>query len=230
MDKAIKILICDDSIAVHESLSAYFKFEGMEYISVYDGKSALEKIKNEDFDIIVLDVMLPNISGIEVCREIRKTSNIPIIMLSAKGEELDRILGLEIGADDYMTKPFSPREVLTRIRTILRRSHPQELLKAKIIVIGNMKIDIDCYEVRFDDLKVELTAKEIELLIYLAKHINKVFTREQILKEIWGYDYYGDTRAVDTLIKRLRKKLPENGCSFEIKALYGLGYKLEVKK
>jgi DNA-binding response OmpR family regulator len=165
-----------------------------------------------------------------VCREIRKTNDVPIIMLSARGEEFDRILGLELGADDYITKPFSPREIVVRVRTILKRLQPQSTLQSRQgrIVIGEVTIDVEGYEARVTDIKLELTPKEIETLIYLAQNKNKVLTREQILNRVWGYDYFGDTRAVDTLVKRLRQKLTASEKGFEIKAIYGVGYKLEV--
>lgn len=228
METKLKILICDDSAAVHESLSAYLKSENMECISVYDGEEALEKIKTDHFDLLVLDVMLPKIFGTDVCREIRKTSDIPIIMLSARGDEFDRILGLEIGADDYITKPFSPREVVTRIKTILKRIQPKPRSNGKL-VLGAMVIDTEGYDASVGAERLELTPKEIETLIFFAYNKNKVLSREQILNKVWGYDYVGDTRAVDTLIKRLRQKLP-GGAGFEIKAVYGVGYKLEVEQ
>jgi len=230
MNNKLKVLICDDNIAVHESLSAYLKAENMDCFSAYDGVEALNKIKNEHYDIIILDIMMPKMFGTDVCREIRKTNDIPIIMLSARGEEFDRILGLELGADDYITKPFSPREIVVRIRTILKRLQPQSSLQSRQgrIVIGEMTIDVEAYEVKLTDEKLELTPKEIEMLIYLSQNKNKVLTREQILSRVWGYDYFGDTRAVDTLIKRLRQKFPDSDKGFEIKAIYGVGYKLEV--
>lgn len=230
MNNKLKILICDDNIAVHESLSAYLKAENMDCFSAYDGVEALNKIKNEHYDIIILDIMMPKMFGTDVCREIRKTNDIPIIMLSARGEEFDRILGLELGADDYITKPFSPREIVVRVRTILKRLQPQSTFQSRQgrIAIGEMTIDVEGYEARVTDIKLELTPKEIETLIYLAQNRNKVLTREQILNRVWGYDYFGDTRAVDTLIKRLRQKFPDSDKGFEIKAIYGVGYKLEV--
>lgn len=230
MNNNIKILICDDNIAVHESLSAYLKAENMECFSAYDGVEALDKIRSEHYDLIILDIMMPKMFGTDICREIRKTNNVPIIMLSARGEEFDRIIGLELGADDYITKPFSPREVVVRIRTILRRLQPQYILpdKQNRITIGELTIDAEGYDASLKDLKLDLTPKEIETLIYLAQHKNKVLTREQILNSVWGYDYFGDTRAVDTLIKRLRQKLTATDKGFEIKAVYGVGYKLEV--
>lgn len=226
MNEKLNILICDDNIAVHESLSAYLRAENMNCISVYDGKEALEKLKLERFDLIVLDIMMPKIFGTHVCREIRKTSEIPIIMLSARSEEFDRIMGLEIGADDYITKPFSPREVIARIKTILKRVTPRAE-KSNIIRVGKLNIDVEGYTASVSGTKLELTPKEIETLVYLFENKNKVMSRDQMLGRVWRYDYYGDTRAVDTLIKRLRAKLSARDLSFEIKAVYGVGYKLE---
>lgn len=227
MNEKLNILICDDNIAVHESLSAYLKVENMKCVSVYDGEAVLERLKLEQFDLIVLDIMMPKIFGTDVCREIRKTSEIPIIMLSGKGEEFDRIMGLEIGADDYITKPFSPREVVVRIKTILKRVLPKAE-KSSIFHVGKIDIDVDGYTAYVSGTKLELTPKEISTLAYLYQNKNKVMSRDQILNKIWGYDYFGDTRAVDTLVKRLRAKLPVSDLGFEIKTVYGVGYKLEV--
>ena len=228
MGNKIKVLICDDSEAVHESLSAYLKAENIECMSVYDGEQVLKTLKSQKFDLLILDIMLPKIFGTDVLREIRKTSDIPIIMLSARSEELDRILGLELGADDYITKPFSPREVVARIRAIFKRIQPKTNTSGEIKA-GTMTIDVDGYSVYFYGEKLELTPKEIETLIYFTNNKNKVLSREQIINKVLGYDYLGDTRALDTLIKRLRQKLPDIDVGFEIKAIYGVGYKLEEK-
>jgi len=230
MDHSIKILICDDSIAVHESLSAYLKAEHMDCVSAYDGEQGMDYINTQKFDMIILDVMMPKLYGTDLCREIRKVSDVPIMMLSARGEAFDRILGLELGADDYMTKPCSPREVVTRIRTILKRVQPRKLEQdvRGLITVGKMTIDPEGYKVTLLEKSLELTPKEVEVLIYFTQHKNSVISREQILNKVWGYDYVGDTRAVDTLIKRLRKKLPDGDHGFDIKSIYGVGYKLEV--
>lgn len=232
MQGKVKILICDDNIAVHESISAYLQAENMGYESVYNGEEALKKLEDHHFDLVILDIMLPGLFGTEVCRKIRTTSNIPIIMLSAKGEEFDRILGLEIGADDYITKPFSPREVVTRIRTILKRTNNALPVEDAILTLGDMKIDRSSFEIQIKGIQMDFTPKEIELLIYFTINKNKVLSREQILSKVWGYDYFGDTRAVDNLIKRMRKKLPEENLNlgFEIKSVYGMGYKMETAK
>ncbi|MDH6427478.1 response regulator transcription factor [Paenibacillus sp. FSL R5-0887] len=228
MQGKVNILICDDNIAVHESISAYLQAENMEYESVYNGEEVLYKLEDQHFDLIILDIMLPGLFGTEVCRKIRLTSNVPIIMLSAKGEETDRILGLEIGADDYITKPFSPREVVTRVKTILKRTHYTFPSEDAILTLGEMKIDRNAFNIKINGSRMEFTPKEIELLIYFTINKNKVLSREQILNKVWGYDYFGDTRAVDNLIKRMRKKLPEKNLGFEIKSVYGMGYKMET--
>jgi len=230
MTKPLHILICDDQRAVHETLGVYLKSEGINYTSAYDGESAIQKAKNTNFDLIVLDLMMPKIFGIDVCKEIRKTSNVPIIMLTAKGEEIDRIIGLEIGADDYIVKPFSPREVVLRIKSVLRRYNKSPSETVKKIEYEDLLINLDNYEMYVKGEIILTTPKEIEIMYYLASNPGRVFDREHLLSKIWGYDYYGDTRAVDTQIKRLRKKLPSEGVSWEIKSVYGVGYKFEVTK
>lgn len=222
----MKVLICDDTVAVQESVAIYLKKEGIYSESVCDGETALIKIKNQKYDLVVLDIMLPGIDGIEVCRKIRETSDMPILMLSAVSEEENRIMGLEFGADDYVTKPFSPKEVAVRIRNMLRRYKKVE----DIIEIAELKIDIQRYEVFIYENKIEFTPKEIEILYYFMKNENRVLSREQILNSIWGYDYEGDVRAVDTHIKRIRKKLPQKDLHFFIRSIYGVGYKFEVIK
>lgn len=221
------ILICDDSIAVHESISAYLTAENMAYDSAYDGEEALKKASSGRYDLIILDVMLPKIMGTDVCREIRRESDVPILMLSARSEEVDRVLGLEIGADDYVTKPFSPREIVARIRTILKRARPKS--QSGNIAFHEMTIDPGAYTVAVGGKKLEVTPRQVELLKCLAENAGRVLSREQLLNRVWGYDYYGDTRVVDTQIKRIRQKLPEEGISFAIESIYGVGYKLEEK-
>ena len=227
METRPRILICDDSVAVHESISAYLGAENMEYDSAYDGEEALRKAGSGRYDLIILDIMLPGMLGTDVCREIRRESDVPILMLSARSEELDRILGLELGADDYVTKPFSPREIVARIRTILKRTKPRE--ENGKITLGGMTIDAQAYTVTVGGRPVELTARQVELLRCLAENAGRVLSREQLLNRVWGYDYYGDTRVVDTQIKRIRQKLPGEGVGFEIRTIYGVGYKLEEK-
>ena len=223
------ILICDDHPAVHESLGLYLDAEGYAHDSAFDGSQALEMFHSKNPDLILLDLMMPKLSGIDVCREIRKTSSVPIIMLTAKGEEIDRILGLELGADDYIVKPFSPREVIARIKAVLRRTSPEpEQSNAKLLRFDHLEINLDNYEVKVDSNIIPCTPKEVEVLYLLASHPGQVFDREQILSRVWGYDYFGDTRAVDTQIKRIRQKLPQEGVPWSIRTIYGVGYKFEV--
>ena len=219
------ILICDDNKAVHEGLSGYLKALHYHIYSTYDGESAITVLEREKIDLVILDVMLPGIFGTEVCRQIRKKSDIPVLMLSAKGDEIDRIIGLEIGADDYVTKPFSPREVAVRVRNMLRRAEKSQ--ENQQLVCAELCIVIDAYEVFVREKLVDLTPRETEVLYYLAKNAGRVLTRNQIMNCVWGYDYCGDTRAVDNQIKRIRQKLPDDGVHFEIKAVYGVGYKFE---
>lgn len=219
------ILICDDNKAVHEGLSGYLKALHYHIYSTYDGESAITVLEREKIDLVILDVMLPGIFGTEVCRQIRKKSDIPVLMLSAKGDEIDRIIGLEIGADDYVTKPFSPREVAVRVRNMLRRAEKSQ--ENQRLVCAELCIVIEAYEVFVREEMVDLTPRETEVLYYLAKNAGRVLTRNQIMNCVWGYDYCGDTRAVDNQIKRIRQKLPDDGVHFEIKAVYGVGYKFE---
>lgn len=219
------ILICDDNKAVHEGLSGYLKALHYHIYSTYDGESAITVLEREKIDLVILDVMLPGIFGTEVCRQIRKKCDIPVLILSAKGDEIDRIIGLELGADDYVTKPFSPREVAVRVRNMLRRAEKSQ--ENQQLVCAELCIVIDAYEVFVREKLVDLTPRETEVLYYLAKNAGRVLTRNQIMNCVWGYDYCGDTRAVDNQIKRIRQKLPADGVHFEIKAVYGVGYKFE---
>ena len=225
---ANKILIADDDQVVHESLGIYLKAEGFETIDVFDGQQAIDALSSE-VALCVLDIMMPNMSGIDACKEIRRTSKVPIIMLTAKGEEIDRILGLELGADDYIVKPFSPREVVARIKAVLRRTNEQKAGDSDAIVHDGLVIDIKSYTVTLDNHPVICTPKEIEILYLLASNPGHVFTREQLLNKVWGYDYAGETRTVDTHIKRIRAKLDNTGKNWSIKTIYGVGYKFEVE-
>ncbi|TCI51477.1 response regulator transcription factor [Exiguobacterium sp. SH1S21] len=227
MERKICIMICDDNIAVHESIRAYLEAERMESISVYNGEDALKMIGSKTVDLIVLDIMLPGLFGTEVCKKIRESSSLPILMLSARGEENDRILGLEIGADDYLTKPFSPREVVTRIKTILRRVHGPKEHEPKHRA-GNFTISLETYEARIQGETVDLTPKEIKLMANLMTNVGKVMSREELLDRVFGYDYPGDIRAVDTLIKRIRQKIGDLDTGFIIRSVYGVGYKIEI--
>ncbi|MGN1003883.1 MAG: response regulator transcription factor [Oscillospiraceae bacterium] len=219
------VLICDDNMAIHSSLTSYLKAEGIEVISAFDGETALQELRRQSVDVMVLDVMLPGMDGYEVCREVRKFSDVHIIMLSAKGEELDRIVGLEVGADDYVSKPFSPREVVIRIKKALKRLYPKQ--EPKKLTLAELTILPDSYEVYIRNQKVDLTSKETDVLSFLVSNAGKALTREHILNAAWGYEYCGDTRVVDSLIKRLRQKLPADGVHFAIRSIYGVGYKIE---
>lgn len=223
------IMICDDNETVHQTLQLYLKEAGFRVISVYDGLSALETLKTSKVDLVILDIMMPKLFGTEVCRQIRKTSDLPIILLSAKVDEADRIVGLELGADDYVTKPFSPREVVTRVRTVLRRSRPSNRNSQKVLQLGKLRINTKAYEVFIDTEPVKMTPREVELLTFLVTHTGEVVSREQILNAVWGYDYYGDVRAVDTLLARVRGKIPEKKTGISFRTIYGVGYMLEER-
>lgn len=221
------VLICDDNIAIHSSLTSYLKAEGILVVSAYDGETALQELRHQAIDVVVLDVMLPGIDGYEVCREIRKYSDVHIIMLSARGEELDRIVGLEVGADDYVSKPFSPREVVIRIKKALKRLYPKQ--DPKELTLAELTVLPDSYEVYVRGQKIDMSSKEIDVLAFMVSNAGKALTREHILNAAWGYEYYGDTRVVDTLIKRLRQKLMKDDVHFSIRSIYGVGYKIEEK-
>ena len=230
-----KILLVDDEERIRKLLNLYLTREDYEIVEADNGKDALSIAMNEDFHVILLDLMMPEMDGIEVARELRKEKSTPIIMLTAKGEEADRVEGLEVGADDYIVKPFSPREVVLRVKAILRRSSETAFIEkdtsAKdIVVFEHLVIDNDAHRVLADNKRVNLTPKEYELLLFLAKSPDKVFNREELLKEVWNYDFYGDLRTVDTHVKRLREKLnkvsPE--ASQMIHTEWGIGYKFEV--
>ena len=221
------VMICDDKEAVHESLTRFLHEDGIEVISVYDGEAALEALSRHPVDLIILDVMLPRINGTDVCRTIRRSSDIPIIFLSARSEEIDRIIGLELGGDDYVTKPFSPREVALRVRKILSRTSAAPARPApQMLRYAELSVNPDTMEVFVGEQKLDMTAKEVHLLSYLIRNAQKVLNREQILKAVWGYDYYGDTRAVDAVVKRIRKKLPTENVHFSIQSIYGVGCRL----
>lgn len=224
-----RILVADDDPNVHQSLNAYFRREGYQMLSAYDGTEAVDHVRKSRPDIVILDIMMPKMDGLMVCREIRKESNIPIIMLTAKGEEFDKLLGLELGADDYITKPFSPREVLARVKAVLRRMHEmREEDKSAHLVVDNLDIDMSAFIVKLNNKPVQCTPKEIEILWTLASNPGMVFSREHLLQSIWGYDFLGDTRAVDSHIKRIRAKLCNDENGWDIKTVWGVGYRFEV--
>lgn len=223
------ILIADDNQQITSILEEYAKKEGYTPVIALDGSAALEQFRLKRPDIILLDVMMPKMDGFEVCREIRRTSNVPIIMVTARGEDFERIMGLDIGADDYIVKPFSPAEVMARVRAVLRRIEREDA-PSQVFSFDNLTINLDDYTVMIDNKNISLTKKEIELLWTLATNKNKVFSRDNLLDSLWGHDYYGDNRTVDSHIKRLRAKLDEfSHDRWEIKTIWGVGYKLEVK-
>ena len=226
-----KILIADDDSNIAELIALYLEKEGFETRKAENGRQALEILKNYTADLIILDIMMPEMDGYEVCRTVRKDSAVPIIMLTAKGETFDKVLGLELGADDYMVKPFDTKELVARVKAVLRRSTVPERGNDKKISYPGLVINLSNYSVTFKDRDIEMPPKELELLHFLASHPNQVFTREQLLNQIWGYEYYGDTRTVDVHIKRIREKLDqgEDNGSWSIKTVWGVGYKFEVK-
>lgn len=224
------VLIADDNSGIVDILSNYIVKEGFKPIAAYDGEDALDKFRMYNPTIVLLDVMMPKKDGFTVCKEIRKASNTPIIMITAKGEDIDKIMGLEIGADDYVVKPFSPGEIVARIRAVLRRVEITEEQKSQVLKFDDLEINISDYEVKAFGKIVNLTKKEIDILWLLASNSNKVFTRDNLLNSIWGYDYFGDSRTVDSHIKRLRSKLiNENTATWDIKTVWGVGYKFEVR-
>lgn len=228
-----KILIADDNKQITLILSSYAKKEGLEPVVALDGCEALDKFIQYENEIamVLLDVMMPKIDGFEVCRRLRKESMVPIIMITARGEDYDKIMGLDIGADDYVIKPFSAPEVMARVRAVLRRLGTQGQASENSLSYANLRINLDKYAVQIDGEDVPLTKKEIELLWTLAKNSTKVFSRDNLLDSIWGYDYFGDSRTVDSHIKRLRAKLDKyEHPLWEIKTIWGVGYRFEGHK
>lgn len=223
------ILVVDDEKAVCDLLKMYLEKEGFEVMVTHDGEEALKKVEHNHPGLILLDLMLPKKDGWTVCREIRKISDVPIIMLTARGEEFDRILGLELGADDYIAKPFSPREVVARVKAVLRRTQMQGGEKTKHLDYGYLFIDYEARMVKAKGKELTLTPKEFELLWFLARNPSRAYTREKLLELIWDYDFAGDSRTVDTHIKRLREKLEEAGAPPCIKTVWGYGYKFEIE-
>ena len=232
MNKQQTVLIADDEPQIREILSIYFKKEGFKVIEAADGAEALVQVQAGKPDIILLDIMMPVLDGLEVCKQVRKISDIPIIMLTAKDSDDDRILGLEIGADDYISKPFNTREVVARVKAVLRRTNASISSQNKqVLEYPNLMINLSEYRVVAFGREITFTAKEMELLWCLASNPGIVFSRNQLLEKIWGYTYDGDTRTVDTHIKRVRHKLdipPDS--TWDIMTVWGVGYKFEVKK
>ena len=225
-----KILIVDDDENICELLRLYLEKDGFSTIIATDGKMAVNKALNESPDLILLDIMLPELDGWQVCREIRKHSEVPIIMLTAKGETFDKILGLELGADDYVTKPFDAKEVIARIKAVLRRSNEDKSGDKKELRFDKLTINITNYELTVNSVRVDTPPKELELIYHLASNPNRVYTRDQLLDEVWGFDYYGDSRTVDVHVKRLREKLENVSEEWSLKTVWGVGYKFETLK
>ena len=224
-----KILIVDDDQNICELLRLYIEKEGFSTVIANDGKQALEIFEEENPVLIMLDIMLPGLDGWQVCREIRKKSQVPIIMLTAKGEVFDKVLGLELGADDYVVKPFEAKEVVARIKAVLRRSG-QQGEAVKEVKYDKLSINLTNYELKVNGVQVDTPPKEMELIYHLASNPNRVFTRDQLLDEVWGFDYYGDSRTVDVHVKRLREKLEGVSDKWALKTVWGVGYKFEVKE
>ncbi len=230
-----KVLIVDDERNICEIIRLYVEKEGYKTLCAYDGDEAIRLFNEEKPAIILLDIMLPKKDGWQVCREIRSASNVPIIMLTAKGELFDKVLGLELGADDYLVKPFEPKELVARIKAVLRRcegvqGEGQDAQSG--LQFDGLSINRETYEVYLDDKRLELPPKEFELLYFLAHNSNKVFTRDQLLNEIWGYEFFGDSRTVDVHIKRIREKIETDEAerSWQLKTVWGVGYKFELAK
>ncbi len=232
MDKE-RILIVDDDRNICELLRLYLEKEGYETFIAHDGENALEVYDERAFDLVLMDVMMPRVDGWEACRRIRAKGDTPIIMLTAKGETFDKVLGLELGADDYVVKPFDTKEVVARIKAVLRRSGRQKTAVSSndgALEFDNLVVNITKYELRVKDEVVDTPPKELELLYHLASNPNKVFTRDALLDEVWGFEYYGDSRTIDVHIKRLREKLEGVSEQWNLKTVWGVGYKFELKE
>ena len=226
-----KILIVDDDENICELLRLYLEKDGFDTVVAGDGEQAVEYAAKYSPDLILLDIMLPKLDGWQVCREIRKTSETPIIMLTAKGETFDKILGLELGADDYVSKPFDTKEVIARIKAVLRRTHDSDKSsQINEVRYDKLRINLTNYELEVNGVKIDTPPKELELIYHLASNPNRVYTRDQLLDEVWGFDYYGDSRTVDVHVKRLREKLENVSDEWSLKTVWGVGYKFEVKR
>lgn len=224
-----KILIVDDDTNICELLRLYIEKEGYQAVLAHDGEQAIEVFSKEQPNLVLLDIMMPKLDGWQVCREIRKTSDCPIIMITAKGEVFDKILGLELGADDYVVKPFEAKEVVARIRAVLRRTGANEVEAVKEVNWDKLSINLTNYELKVDGVAVDTPPKEMELLYHLASNPNKVYTRDQLLDQVWGFEYYGDSRTVDVHVKRIREKIDGVSDKWELRTVWGVGYKFEVK-
>lgn len=227
-----KILVVDDDANIAELLKLYLENEGYTVFVANDGQAAVDTFAAKEPDLVLLDIMLPKMDGWQVCREIRKTSSAPIIMLTAKGETFDKVLGLELGADDYVTKPFDAKEVMARIKAVLRRTKGEGEAAAagkKPVIYDNLEINIVNYELKVKGEVIDTPPKELELIYHFASNPNRVYTRDQLLDEVWGFDYYGDSRTVDVHVKRLREKLEGVSDKWALKTVWGVGYKFETK-
>lgn len=225
----IKVLIADDDKNIVELLRLYIEKEGYLAVTALNGKEAINLFNKEKPDLVVLDIMMPEADGWQVCKEIRKIDDTPIIMLTAKGETFDKVLGLELGADDYMVKPFETKELMARIKAVLRRSESKEKTSTDEVSYDRLSVNLTNYELKLDGKIIEIPPKELELLHFLASNPNRVFTREQLLEEVWGFDYFGDSRTVDVHIKRLREKIENIEANWNLKTVWGVGYKFEVR-
>ena len=230
MNTKVKILFCDDDKNICELARMYLEKEGFEVILAGDGRQAVNGFNREKPNLIILDILMPYMDGYEVCREIRKVSLVPIIFLTAKSDTFDKVLGLELGADDYIVKPIDVKELIARIKAVLRRfdSDKGEKEKEDEVIYDNININLSNYELKINDKVVEMPPKELELLYFLAKNPNKVFTRDQLLSSVWDYDYFGDSRTVDVHIKRIREKIENKSEKWNLKTVWGVGYKFEV--
>lgn len=224
-----KVLVVEDDINIAELLRLYLQKDGFEVSHAADGGKAVEMAKEIQPDLVLLDIMLPVMDGWQVCRELRKTMKMPIIMLTAKGETEDKVSGLEMGADDYIVKPFEVKELLARVHAVLRRTGDDGKPQSKKLTFDKLVINLDSYELIVDGKKIDTPPKEMELLYHLAATPNRVYTRNQLLDEVWGFDYFGDSRTVDVHIKRLREKVENVSDQWELKTVWGVGYKFEVK-
>ncbi len=224
-----KILVVDDDLNICELLRLYLEKEGYTVVIANDGLTAVTMFQEESPDLVLLDIMLPKLDGWQVCREIRKFSDNPIIMLTAKGEVFDKVLGLELGADDYVVKPFDTKEIIARIKAVLRRVSKNLVDEVKEVHYDKLSINLTNYELKVNGKQVDTPPKEMELIFHLAKNPNRVFTRDQLLDEVWGFDYYGDSRTVDVHVKRLREKLEGVSDKWELRTVWGVGYKFETK-
>ena len=226
-----KVLVADDDKNICELLRLYLVKEGFQVVLAGDGEEALARFSAENPDIILLDVMMPRLDGWQVCREIRKKSECPIIMITAKGETFDKVLGLELGADDYVVKPFETKEIVARIKAVMRRTGKNAAENdVKEVSYDKLVVNMTKYELKVDGKVVDTPPKELELLYHLASNPNRVYTRDQLLDEVWGFEYYGDSRTVDVHIKRLREKLEDVSDKWTLKTVWGVGYKFEVKE